>query len=199
MIRFRAAILVLAQVFALSTSLSGPFAAPLRTLSAAPTPFDDNSELVVGGGTVTDFTHNDTVLYWHSSGSCFSSPKLRPSPTNVGDIQETVSRVSTIGTSPDRQIYAKDLRATNGCKPYVFSQVVADADYLYWVDASGLVKLSKNANPGDAPQVLNASFTDQKPYQITSDSTYVYLSRDSYAVCGAVRLLQHPPAPNQGR
>src|SRR5262249_39560817 len=38
----------------------------------------------------------------------------------------------------------------------VLSNMAADNDFLYWLTAGGLVKLSTNANPGDAPQLVNA-------------------------------------------
>ena len=139
-------------------------------------------------GAVSDFTRVNTVLDWHSAGSCYTPPP-GPEQSHAQRCGRGVTRVSTIYASPTRGLYYKDLRATNSCNPYVFSRIVADDNFLYWVDATGLVKLSKNANVGDTPQVLSSSFTDQKPYQIAIDSQYIYLSRDGYASCWSDRML----------
>ncbi len=160
---------------------------PSSTPSAPAVPLDV-PQLFVNSGYVSDFMRVNTVLYWHTAGSCYTppgGPDGGDQPLlNPGDVAEAVTRTSTINFVAryiaNRELYYKDLRVTNSCNPYVFSRVVADNDNLYWVDATGLVKLSRNATPSDTPQVLSASFSDQKPYQIAVGSQYVYVSRDGY-------------------
>jgi len=165
----------------------------VRSVSAAPQAPQDFPEILVASGTVSDFTRVNTVLYWHSAGSCYTPPGGPSSPTLTSDVGEAVTRTSTIYASPTRGLYFKDLRATNSCNPYVFSRVVADDNFLYWVDATGLVKLSKNANVGDTPQILSSSFADQKPYQIAVGYQYIYLSRDGYSSCGPIGCFFNNP------
>jgi hypothetical protein len=153
----------------------------------------DIPETLVGSGTVSDFVRVNTVLYWHTAGYCYNPPHGPTAPANAGDIAEAITRTSTIYVSPDRGLYYKDIRATNGCNQYVFSRIVADDNYLYWVDATGLVKLSKNANVSDTPQVLSNFFSDQKAYQIAIDSQYIYLSRDGYSSGCPNFCFYHPP------
>ena len=153
----------------------------------------DIPEVLVPSGVVSDFVRVNTVLYWHSTGYCYNPPHRSPTATNAGDIAEAVTRSSTIYASPDRELYYKDIRATNNCNQYVFSRIVADDNAVYWVDATGLVKLSKNAQVGDTPQVLSGSFADQRPYQIAIDSHYIYLSRDGYSSGCPSLCFYNPP------
>jgi hypothetical protein len=180
------------------------FLAPARpTLANAPAidprAPQDTPDTIVFGNVTTDFTRVDTTLYWHSSGLC-NAPPHGPSVPSFSDISDAISRTSTISIYPNRGIYSKDLRATNSCNAYVFSKVVADSNYLYWVDATGLVKLSKNANPGDTPAVLNAGFSDGAAllanafsnYEIAIGTQYIYLSRSAYSVCSPL-CFYNPP------
>ncbi len=135
------------------------------------------------------------MLFWHSTGSCtviIHAPSSNQPSASPGDVLETVNRVSLVGASPDRQLYSKDLRVENSCNPYLFSKVVADNNYLYWVDMTGLVKLSRNANPGDIPQVLSSKFVDQRPYSIAIGNQFIYLSRDGYSSCGIYCFFNNP-------
>ena len=52
---------------------------------------------------------------------------------------------------------------------------MADDQYLYWLDAAGLQKLSVDANPGDAPQqLLNAFWSDTDPLDLALGPNDVY-------------------------
>ena len=175
-------------------SAVAPAATPSAAVQAPASPLDV-PDTIVNSGTVSDFTRVSTVLFWHSTGSCaviIHAPATSQPAANPGDVLETVNRVSLIGASPDRQLYSKDLRVTNSCNPYLFSKVVADSNFLYWVDATGLVKLSRNANPGDVPQVLSAKFVDQRPYSIAIGNQSIYLSRNGYSSCGIICIFNNP-------
>jgi|GEM_PF-937853 len=179
------------------------YSAPMTTALASSQPAAvtalnsplDIPEPIVSSGIVSDFTRLGTVLFWYSTGSCYvtiHAPVPNQPTADPGDVLETVNRVSLIGASPDRLVYSKDLRVTNSCNSYLFSKVVTDSDYLYWVDATGLVKLSRNANPGDVPQVLSASFKDQRAYSIAIGFQYIYLSRDAYSSCPGFCIFNNP-------
>ncbi len=85
----------------------------VRSVSAAPETPQDMPEILVASGVVSDFTRVNTVLYWHSVGSCYTPPGGPSSPTFTSDVAEAVTRTSTIYASPTRGLYYKDLRATN--------------------------------------------------------------------------------------
>ena len=95
--------------------------------------------------------------------------------TAAGD-PVTIQRVRTTG-GPVRDIFVKnDPRDPGACNPYsILSNIVADDQYLYWLDASGLQKLSVEANPGDAPQQLMGAFwssTDSLELAVGPNAVY---------------------------
>ena len=176
---------LLLTILGSNTVLAANTAAPAGPQSPTTTP-----ETVVNTGGVSDYFRVGSVAYWHSAGSCYTPTGSAPgsdqpgvNSVNLSDVLETANRVSLIGAAQQRTLYSKDLRATNSCAQYVFSRIVADNDFLYWVDATGLVKLSKNANLGDAPQLVSANFNDKRAYEITIGGNYIYLSRAG-AACG---------------
>lgn len=63
---------------------------------------------------------------------------------------ETISRIASYGGST-RELYRKNFQGN----AEILSNIVADADYVYFTTANGLMRLSVNANPGDAPELMN--------------------------------------------
>ncbi|HEX9114911.1 MAG TPA: hypothetical protein VGA61_02500, partial [Anaerolineae bacterium] len=177
--------------------------APAGSAPKAPSAPLDLPEALVSSG-ASDFMRVDTTLYWHSIAACAPiikapaaatpSPAAPKAPAANGDNPETISRLSTIYAGPTRLIFYQNApRGANDCNPYkMYSRVVADQNFLYWVDANGLEKLSRNANPGDAPQLLAGGFNDQQPYQIAVGIQFIYLSRAGYNGCGIFHCLIFP-------
>ncbi|MEP7356752.1 MAG: hypothetical protein ABI847_05895, partial [Anaerolineales bacterium] len=66
---------------------------------------------------------------------------------------ETISRIASYGSST-RELYRKNFQGD----AEILSNIVADADYVYFTTANGLMRLSVNANPGDAPELLNGLY-----------------------------------------
>ncbi len=69
---------------------------------------------------------------------------------------EIISRVATYGSTV-RELY----RVTNNCGvTKIRSNIASDASYIYWLAASGsglgLMRLSVNANVGDAPELMHS-------------------------------------------
>lgn len=175
-----------------SLASQGPNNLSTRNAAAAPNAPLDVPETVVGSGVVNDFDRVSTVLEWHSQGYCppiIKSPQQPQNPTAAGDVLETVNRVSLTGVSPDRRLYSRDVRATNNCNKYFLSNVIFDGDYMYWVDPSGLEKLSRNAVVGDTPTVLSGAFADGQPYQIVMGTNFIFLSREAYCP-GTICILR---------
>lgn len=111
---------------------------------------------------------------------------------------ETVNRIAVHG-SEIRKLFTVD----ETCAQYeIRSNIVADSNYVYWVNASGLVRLSVNANPGDPTQLLNNQ-VGGLIVEVAIDDTYIVVlkvegSNPSYTsriwrvnkVTGAATLLQ---------
>jgi hypothetical protein len=116
---------------------------------------------------VDDWTIADPRLVWLTYPTCPSPPPGNPANATTeggGTLQAagdpvTISRVRTTG-SEARTIYSRnDPRQPGVCNPYKLnSNIVADANYVYWVDATQLVRLPHSANPGDAPQAWGPTF-----------------------------------------
>ncbi|MCS6847817.1 MAG: hypothetical protein RMN52_08895 [Anaerolineae bacterium] len=110
---------------------------------------------------------------------------------------ETVNRIAVQG-SEIRKLFTVD----ETCAEYeIRSNIVADNNYVYWVNNSGLVRLSVNANPGDPTQLLNNQVGGHT--ELAIDDTYIIVlkvegSNPSYTsriwrvnkVTGAATLLQ---------
>src|SRR5512137_711323 len=110
---FGVATVTAAPVSATSVGTTPNIAAGSSASSTVNAPLDI-PETLVNSGTVSDFSSVNTVIYWHSAGSCYTPPAGPTQPT-LGDVPESVVRVSTIFASPTRELYHKDLRATNSC------------------------------------------------------------------------------------
>lgn len=180
-----------AQDYSTVTQQSAAKPSTLSIAAASNAPLDV-PETVVGSGIVNDFYRASTVLEWHSKGYCppiIKNPQQPQAPADPGDVLETVNRVSLTGVSPDRRLYSRDVRVTNSCNPYFLSNVVFDGNYMYWVDQSGLEKLSRNANVGDVPTVLTNAVADGQPYQIALNGQFVYLSRGAYVSSGPIKFF----------
>jgi Viral BACON domain len=140
--------------------------APPAILAAQPAQQGTSADTLVGSG-VTNYTVAAPKVFWYTSHlSC--PPALREPAVQGSGYNEIISRVAVQG-SPTRQIYNVD----TGCRIYaVGSNIVADSNYLYWTNTSGLVRLSVNANPGDLPQVLSAAAANSGELAIDSDTIY---------------------------
>lgn len=126
----------------------------------------ETPDTLVASG-VTSFDLHSPKLFWASNPACNAA--------TAGD-PVTIQRVRTTG-SPARTLFSRnDPRDPSVCNPYaVLSNVVADDQYVYWLDAAGLQRLSAAANPGDAPQqLLAASWSTTDPMQLTLGPNAVY-------------------------
>jgi hypothetical protein len=52
------------------------------------------------------------------------------------------------------------------------NSISADSDYIYWLNNNGMYQLSTNANPGDAPQLVNALVAAPGEVAVASDRIY---------------------------
>ncbi len=133
-------------------SATPPAALPAR---AEPDAVTDTPDTVIASG-VTSYTLVAPKIFWHSNQVPACPPKDASDPTIIIPPlfipNEFVRRIASYG-SPVRNLYAE----YETCDQYqILSNVVADADYVYWLSTNGLYRLPTTANPGDAPQLMNA-------------------------------------------
>ncbi len=76
-------------------------------------------------------------------------------PPGAAAFTETIKRIASYG-SPVRTLYSEQKNCNQSA---VVSNIVSDGSFLYWLGPTGLMKLSTDANPGDAPQLVNALVT----------------------------------------
>ncbi|MFL5802342.1 MAG: hypothetical protein ACJ8CR_11465, partial [Roseiflexaceae bacterium] len=120
--------------------------APARSQSAlAPTPLQVAGavpEALSSSGYVNSFTVADPVAYWYTApGACpqdVSTEVIGRTPTYGGDYRWLYQRYTQCGQTD------------------LYSNLVADDQYIYWISVAhgGLVRISKNANYLDTPQLM---------------------------------------------
>ena len=114
-------------------------------------PNDTPYTLVASG--VTSYTLAAPKVFWYTNvPQC--PPGLSPAESDqtLQEYHETIKRVATYG-SQIRTLY-DELQECNGSQ--IYSNIVSDGSFLYWLGLTGLMKLSTDADPGDAPQLMNA-------------------------------------------
>lgn len=107
---------------------------------------------------VTDYHLHAPKLFWLTSPLCQpTAPEPGIPDQNYTD--EIISRIATYG-SPIRQLFFNQVGSTCGQQNLqIRSNIAADADYVYWFNQNGLMRLSTDANAGDPPEVLSAQVT----------------------------------------
>ncbi len=160
----------------LAAGLGGPAASPAQAADNAVNAIPDT---VIASG-VTSYSLAVPKIFWHSN-QVPTCPIPDPQPPNliippIVIPNEFVRRIASYG-SPVRNLYA-EYEDCNQSK--ILSNVVADTNYVYWLTANGLYRLSVDANPGDAPQLMNALLKGpgeladggDRIYTIDQDSVY---------------------------
>ncbi|GIW45533.1 MAG: hypothetical protein KatS3mg077_2815 [Candidatus Binatia bacterium] len=114
---------------------------------------------------VTDFALAPPKIFWHTAADCPVPPPRQVSGADAaatGDARaagdpEVISRIATYGSAARQLFRSNTPRPPGVCNPYRFysANIVADDGYVYWVEETGLVRLSTNANVGDAPEPLS--------------------------------------------
>lgn len=160
--------------FTLAILLFGGFGAPgpapVRT-EARPydiaAPQDVPWALVPGGVTSYALVSSQYKIFWHTA-----MPPCTPASVQAGQAvsaaAERISRIATYG-SLTRVLYEQA-----GCgASQIQSNLVADESYVYWVGTNGLMRLSVNANPGDAPELVNGLFSGRA--ELAVDGIHIFV------------------------
>src|SRR5262245_26646284 len=143
----RTMILLLALALLSGNMATAPTPAAATNVTPAPiTPQDTPTGLVASG--VSSYALAAPKIFWHT-GVPLCPPALAAQP--AGPDGETDERTATCASTV-RQLYAEGRNCDQG---QVRSNLVADASYVYFLTPTGLYRLSTDANPGDAPQLVN--------------------------------------------
>lgn len=117
-------------------------------------------------GSVTSFYLREPKLFSH-----LAPPPCGPNAAQTPQVTtyETISRIPTRG-GPLRYLYL-EAQACNTDR--IQSNIVADDSYVYWTGPNGLMRLSTNANPGDAPELVNGLLAGRT--ELAIDDTHVFV------------------------
>ncbi len=130
-------------------------------------PADVPTALVASG--VANYALVSPKLFWYTPVPQCPIPDASGAASPAVQYPETIKRIATYG-SIVRTLYSVMRDCNQG---QILSNLAADADYIYWLTAGGLVKLSTDANPGDAPQLVNALVSGVGEVAVASDRIYV--------------------------
>lgn len=148
----------------------------------APLQVETVPDVLVSSG-VTSYYLSGTKTFWHTGAYCPAPPPGVTDGASNGrnpEDPEVVSRVANYGSLVRQLMLKNDVRPNGVCNPYhVHSNIVADANYTYWADDTGLVRLSTNANAGlnDTPELLDATIIsagNDGAVELAIDNNYVY-------------------------
>lgn len=134
-----------------------------------------NPVVLVPSG-VSDYAIAGSAVYWTSIPNCAGLSGDANQPV-------TLSRVASYGGTPRTLLSENAPRPPTSCNPFLlYSNIVADVDFIYFARSSpGLaevVRLSRLANPGDAPQHLVFFEVPPSGYRIELS----LLGNDVYAI-----------------
>jgi len=150
----------------LALLLGGGLLPATQTVQASDTAVLDTPIGLVNSG-VTSFALAAPKVFWYT-GVPQCPPGQVAAANQNGQYTELIQRIATYG-SQQRTLYSESRNCNQG---QVSSNIVADNDFLYWLAGTGLVKLSTNANPGDAPQLVNALVSGFGEVANASDRIY---------------------------
>jgi len=124
-----------------------------RPIGAPAAPQDTATTLVPSDVSSFALVAPEYKLFWNSAPPiCLPIAPRTPAAPAVTD-GETISRIASYGSAV-RQLY-DDLACGS---PKILSNIVADADYVYFTTSGGLMRLSVYANVGDAPELMNGLY-----------------------------------------
>lgn len=102
----------------------------------------DHHTLVIDGF-VSNFTVADPLVFWLTQpASCIPAPD-----------STRILRTRSIGWEP-RFLFNRLPSGSDPCPYRINSNIVADSQYVYWNDSTGLVRLPVSANTTDVPEVI---------------------------------------------
>jgi hypothetical protein len=131
-------------------------------------PADVPWTLVPSGVTSFSLVAPEYKVFWHSAPpNCPTSAPQGIAATAV-ITGELISRIGSYGSSP-RDLYHQAICGN----AQILSNIVADANYVYFTTSNGLMRLSVDANPGDSPELMNGLYGGQAELAIDDINIFV--------------------------
>ncbi|MCC6457705.1 MAG: BACON domain-containing protein [Caldilineaceae bacterium] len=135
---------------------------------------------VIATDAVASFSVPSPGLFYHTPALCppGPGPGVAAADASMAEIPDAAQAASlfaiwrdTVRVEEKRALqYRLDDSGSTACNPYtLYSNVVADENFVYWVDATGLVKLPVTANIGDTPTLMNAAYGFELPVELLDD------------------------------
>jgi hypothetical protein len=137
-------------LFLVLAMLMGSGLSPTPTRAEGEVVNDTPTALVPSG--VTSYTLAAPKVFWYTGVPLCPPARVDPGPQAPSAYTETINRIASYGSTV-RTLYSEQKNCNQSA---VLSNIVSDGSYLYWLGPTGLMKLSTDANPGDAPQLVNA-------------------------------------------
>jgi hypothetical protein len=142
---------------------------------------------------VTSYDIAETKLFWHT-GVSICPPSLVAGDDLVQPAaleSEMLKRIAVTG-GEIRDLYSKERACSQN---EIFSDIVADTNYLYWIGLNGLMRLSTSANVGDQPQLFSAALKGYSQIALSNDAIYG-LQRNQSAGSTTIRKIAKADAAN---
>lgn len=159
-----------------SWKILGPILAMTILTSGSPASAQVETIIEAGASSIARKTpsRSEPVYFWYTRPACTTSPALTvPGARGIAGeelLPATISRASTSLATPRVLFSFNPVRDVGVCNPYfLFSEIVTDANYLYYVDNQGpqgrpgIWRRSRNANVEDSSELLV-----DVPYELTS-------------------------------
>src|SRR6266487_3715491 len=193
----RAMLFLMALALLCGAGSAAPPAAA-REITARPsaaggiTPQDVPTALANG---ITTYTLAAPKIFWNTDPLACPIPLANgtsPRPAVTYPYTETISRIATYGSSV-RKLYDKGQISCGA--GIISSNLAADANYVYFLTTKGLYRLSTNANPGDAPQLVNALVSGYGEVADGGDRTYYLVNSGNNSFIGYVLKSNNQRVP----
>jgi hypothetical protein len=148
-----------------------------RPLAAMP---DNDTPFTVLYSGVNDFALVPQAVYWHESPSvCNATPKNN----------EAIGVMPLTGSLPRSLYWQNQACGTTA----ILSNLIVDQKSVYWIGLNGLMRLPRDANETDIPQIVNALITGPGELVDAGDRIYT-LSRS-----GGNTAIAYVRKDNNGR
>lgn len=177
--------LFLILIFTLLAAL--PAHQPLRAA------VDETPQTVVNSDAYS-FTTADPGLYWQTQPRCVSETPaieevriLRAKVTGLEPrtvfVRQTELPAGSCTPSSPGQVQAatgKEITTPTQTGYRILSNIIADATHIYWMDASGLVRLPTTANPGDTPEAVLPNLANTTYNELAMDTDRIFGYSDGH-------------------
>ena len=133
---------------------------------ATPQPAYAQSETprIIAANRVNSFSVPGPGLYYQQDSTCPGGTTPKIAGTDAPAATDAATPFSlwrnTVRAEEERYLqFITDPSGPTVCDRYqIYSNIVADDNFVYWVDETGLVKLPVTANTTDKPTLMNAAY-----------------------------------------